>query len=514
MENRSSGPQVLERLAAVARRRTWLGVAVFALAATAGVTVALSLPDVYRGTASVLVEQGRTDVAAPGDVESRLQLISQEILSRARLEAVIRQFGLYPRLVQGSSPQAAVGQMRRDIRTEFKGGIAGTIFFTVSYRSTDPQQAARVTNALASFYIEGDRQIRERQTSGTVQLLKTQLEELKQSLQEQEAARAEFQVKHARDLPQQESANIADLQGLHAELRTTSEERMRLLDRRNDLLKQLAELGTGETPAGAPASGPAAIRLAKAREELASLTKRYSDKYPDVVRLREEVAALATEAAQAPAEPAAPVTASGASSRVAARLRDALGEAEEEIKARKDDEARLRAEIAEHIRRLANAPLQQQTYQELSRDYQTRRDLYDSLRKRYEQAQLEEGDARPASPFRILDQAVVPTVADAPNRQVLALVALIAALAAAGAAMALAERMDASFHAADDVRAFTRVPVLASIPVIFTAADRRAWRWRFGLGAVSLLLALAVVVPVSHRLARNKVGVVAMLARP
>src|SRR5207245_5997824 len=83
------GPQPLEQMAEVWDRRKWLSLAVFTLTAAVGVTAALSLPAIYRATASVIVEQGRATASVPGELESRLHLISQEILSRARLEAVI-----------------------------------------------------------------------------------------------------------------------------------------------------------------------------------------------------------------------------------------------------------------------------------------------------------------------------------------------------------------------------------------------------------------------------------------
>src|SRR5207245_3363995 len=157
-------------------------------------------------------------------------------------------------------------------------------------------------------------------------------------------------------------------------------------------------------PAPASAAGgpsPAASKLARKKEELEDLRRHYSDKYPDVVRLKEEVAALEKE--PAPPElppPAAAVSASGAAR--SARLRDALPEVETEINGLKADEARLRGEIDDQIRRLENVPRRQRGYQEVARDYQTTRDLYDSLRKRYEQAQLDEGDsgASAYSPLR------------------------------------------------------------------------------------------------------------------
>ena len=63
---------------------------------------------------------------------------------------------------------------------------------------------------------------------------------------------------------------------------------------------------------------------------------------------------------------------------------------------------------------------------------------------------------------------------------------------AAGAATAfVAEQLDTSFHSADDLRAFTRVPVLVSIPLFVTPADGRAHQRRFRLAAV---LAMGMVI--------------------
>ena len=99
------GPQPLEQIAEIWDRRKWLALAVFALTAAAGVSLAFSLPSIYRATATVIVEQSRTP-AMPGEVESRLQLISQEILSRARLETVIGSLRLYTALRE-HAPMAA-----------------------------------------------------------------------------------------------------------------------------------------------------------------------------------------------------------------------------------------------------------------------------------------------------------------------------------------------------------------------------------------------------------------------
>ncbi|PYQ01115.1 MAG: hypothetical protein DMF82_20255 [Acidobacteria bacterium] len=478
-------------------RRKWLAVIVFTLVAAAGVTLVWSLPDLYRATATVLVEDSRVDASVVAELDRRLQMISQEILSRARLDAIIRRFGLYPEL-RPISPEAAVAQMRRDIGTRFQawsgaGSAGGTMVIAVSYRGTNAATVTHVTNAIAGLYLEEDRKIRERQASGNVQMLGSQLQEMRQTID-----------------AQQSEANLAAMEQFHAELRTTSEERMRALDRRNDLLRRLSELdGADAVPA---AVSPRANRLAKLKEELADLQRRFSDRYPDVVRVKAEIAELESQPA---AETAVPTVNDTASGRTAAHLKDALAEVERQIESFKADEARLRSIIAGYVQRLENAPQHQRDLQEISRDHQTTRDVYDALRKRYEQAQLEEnaesGNAGPR--FRILDAAMVPSFPAAPNRLLLLFFTLIAALGSAvGAAMVL-ERLDTSFKSADDVRAFTAVPLLASIPRMVTESDVRSRRLRFLMAAVSVLVAIGVLVGASHHMARGNEALVSLLDR-
>jgi len=508
-----------ERGRAAWSRRKWLAAIVFASTAAAGVTLVLSLPDVYRATATVLVEDSRVEAPVAAELDRRLQLISQEILSRAGLDAIIRSFGLYPELRARVSPEAAVNKMRRDIRTQFQatsnaGSPGGTIIVAISYRGTNPATVTQVANTLAGRYLEEDRKIRERQASGTVLQLGAQLQELEKTVEIQERDLASFQERHMGELPQQSEANLAALEQLHAELRATSEERIRALDRRNDLLRRLAELDEDEAAAsGAPTAG--STRLKKLKEDLANLQRRFSDRYPDVIRLKAEISALENPLVAAEPAPGVPVPPVAGSPRTAPRLRDALAEVERQIEAFKSDEARMRSGIAAYIERLENAPRRQRALQEVSRDYETTRDLYDTLRKRYEQAQLEEGtQSGNAGPrFRVLDAAVVPPGPAAPDRLLLLLFALLVSLGAAWAAVSVAERLDTSFKSADDIRAFTSVPVLASIPRTITAAEARSCRLRFLTTGVSVLVAIGVLIHVSHRVARDNDALVSMLSR-
>ena len=145
-------------------------------------------------------------------------------------------------------------------------------------------------------------------------------------------------------------------------------------------------------------------------------------------------------------------------------MKDGLADVDAQIAKLKADEDGLRAEIGAYTQRLDAAPRLRQVQDAVSRDYRATRDTYDSLRRRYEQAQLEDlAEGSGSEPqFRILDAAVAPTIPAAPNRLMLLGLALGAAVALSVGAVALSEQLDTSFHDVDDIAAFSPVPVLAS----------------------------------------------------
>src|SRR5262245_62999566 len=129
------------------RRRQWLAVGVFVLTFAGMTGIAMFLPDIYRSTATVLVERHHVPEtfvrsSITSELETRLQTISQEVLSRSRLTDLIARFGLYPDL-RRQPIEVIVERMRRDIRLELKGaeqmsGRSATVAFTLSYRGRDP----------------------------------------------------------------------------------------------------------------------------------------------------------------------------------------------------------------------------------------------------------------------------------------------------------------------------------------------------------------------------------------
>jgi hypothetical protein len=158
---------------ALLRWHTRLATVVFGAVLASGVTFAMALPDIYRSTATVLVEHpgtaegaGKSLIAV--ELETRLHMISQEVLSQTRLMALMDRFDLYPELRMRGEDADAVERLRRDIQvklTRAEPGARRPVAFSIVFRGRHPETVARVANALASFYVEENAKILERQAS-------------------------------------------------------------------------------------------------------------------------------------------------------------------------------------------------------------------------------------------------------------------------------------------------------------------------------------------------------------
>jgi succinoglycan biosynthesis transport protein ExoP len=499
-------------------RRKWLAMLVAIAVFAPVLTIARSVPDIYRSTATVLVEhqhlaeatvrpsEGSVRSFWTNELETRLHTISQETLSRGRLQELITRFDLYPDLRRRVSPEAAIERMRRDIKLEPRevgqtGVWGATIAFALSYRATHPTTAADVTNALASSYVEKNLRVREQQATSTTHFLQTQLAAAKARLDEQERRLQEFKQRHGSELPER----FAILERLSALVRQNSESQLGSLERRAALAKQLGDLELSAGGADAPAA-----RLARLKVELIELGERFTDKYPEVIRMKAEIAALERALAEPdanglPGEPANPTL---------RRLRQMLSDLDAQTNALKAEEQRLRQEIAAYQRGLANAPQREQQLQAHAREYEAAKELHSALLKRYEDAQIgERMEQQKGDQFRILDAAIPAKQPTGPNRWLLTLYGLMLALATAAGAILLAERFDTSLHTIDDLRARIPLPVLVSIPRIITDSDGRRYRQRVALATISVTLGLALIVGASAYIAHGNDQLAWMLVR-
>jgi hypothetical protein len=180
----------------------------------------------------------------------------------------------------------------------------------------------------------------------------------------------------------------------------------------------------------------------------------------------------------------------------------------------KNEAARLRGAIGLYQSRVDNVPRREQEFKGVFRDYESTRELYQSLLKRYEDAHLAESmeQRQKGEQFRILDPAVPPREAQARRFRFIGF-SLVVSLALAAGAVLLAEQLDTSFHSMDDLRRFSVVPVLASIPPIVSEADTAREHRQFRLRAAAAVVGLLLLVVSSYLVATGNEQLVWVLVQ-
>jgi hypothetical protein len=167
------------------------------------------------------------------------------------------------------------------------------------------------------------------------------------------------------------------------------------------------------------------------------------------------------------------------------------------LKELKGEERELQRGFASYQQRVEATPRREQEFQDLTRDYQSTRELYSTLLKRYEEAELAGNleQRQKGEQFRIIDPAVPLSTPAAPRRRELLLVTLVAALGLAVGAVVAAESLDSAVHTIEELRREPNVPILGRIPTIVTRGDMLRARRRLALGVAATgcgLIALAV----------------------
>jgi polysaccharide chain length determinant protein (PEP-CTERM system associated) len=509
----------------ILRRRWSLGIVIASVALTIVVSVTLSLPNLYRASAVILVEgqqipQDYVRTTVTMGLERRLRILSEEILSRAKLGELIDQFDLYRDLrTKLISEDTIAAAMRRDIGIQIKGrGSSGgndTVVFEVGFLNPDPNKVKDIANTLAAFYIEGNVRVRAQQSQDTSEFLGSELQTVKERLERQERQVVEYKTLHMGELPEQMTANLATLTVLQKQMEVISES---LANRRvrRDTLQQKEELATVHTGSGAISPPlPIEARLDILKSQLAELRTRFFDTHPDIIRLKQQIVLLEEERKIRKENPQSGQVLSALS------LQDSTAHLEQnavegEIKNLTAGLEKVQQDIALYKQRIENTPKREQELTSLSRDYQSTRDLYTSMLKRLDEAKLADSleQRQKAEHFRLLEPAVDPQEPAEPKRALLLLLGCGASVALAVAAMLLWEILDTSIHQLEDLKALTKTPILGSVPPIFTEDDRLQKRRRHVAGAVALAVALLTLASSFHWAAVGNERLVRIFTRP
>ena len=129
--------------------------------------------------------------------------------------------------------------MRSDIDVEIEG--QGKESFRVTYESEEPTTAYKVTERLASLYIEENLKDKENLNESTHLFLESELEDAKRRLLEQEEKVESYRRQYAGQLPSQLDTNQQAIQNAQLQLSAVSESINRARERRLLVQRQLGD---------------------------------------------------------------------------------------------------------------------------------------------------------------------------------------------------------------------------------------------------------------------------------
>lgn len=448
------------------------------LLAICGIAGVSLMPNVYRATTTILVDPQKiperyVSSTVTSDPNERLNTLTQQVLSASRLQEIIDKDNLYPEMRGKKSREEVLDYMRAKTTIELKQAPEqGLSSFSIAYEDQDRSIVAKIANQLAFSFIDWNLKARQQQALGTTQFLSTELDEAKKSLEEQEGALEAFRMRHSGATPDQLNVNLQTLSRLQADVQSTTDAISRL-DQERILLTQVKPTEVRDT-SSLSERGRLLQEKRRLEGELWNLKRQFTDTYPDVVIVKEQLKDANARLATMP-EPAAD---SGDSLDSDTKVRLAL--IDKETQRRKQQLATLQQQIGAYQGKVESVPALETQMAELTRNYEVSRQNYQSLLDKTFSAGMSEDLERKqqAERFTVLDPAKTPEKPIKPKRIPLMAGAIVLAfLLPSGVAIAL-HSLSGSIKSETELKGMLplKIQVLGTIPPIANKIDLRRGR--------------------------------------
>lgn len=509
----------------IRRHRAWMLGPIFA-ALVISVVVAFLWPDTYVSSAMIRVIPSQvSERMAPqvinAEMSQRVSSMANEILSRTALTNIINSLQLYPRDRKRLPNEDVVEMMRRDIKIGAVGLLAQqqnerVNAFRISFSYSERIQAQKVCQELVSKFIDANLRTQQTQMTSADDFFKEQLDTRKKRLEEIDQRLTSFRVQNQGRLPEQVSSNVSALQAmenrmgnLNSSIQRASQDKMLFESRLSilkDQMRQSSQPQTQQSEQREQRERVTSDRLAAterdilmAETNLAALLEQYKENHPDVGRRRSELAVLKRRrdiiSSEDEAKKTAPVVAEKPRGLSNVQVRE-VREIEAQIASTQSMIEAKRVEM-ENAQRDYNAasgqarslqnqisamPVGEAKYDELLRERALAKEQYDETSKKSDisTTQVQLTNRKQSETLELLDPANTPQQPTEPNRYM-----IVGAGVAIGAIIgmfivAAREMKDTTLKSLKDVRAYTQLTVLGSVPLLendLVVRRRRRLTW-------------------------------------
>ena len=312
-----------------------------------------------------------------------------------------------------------------------------------------------VVNDITALVIDQNLKARELQAESTTEFLNDQLDKMRKDLEAVEKALGDYRKAHMGELPEQLNANLRMLDILQQQL---SEKQTGLRNEKNRMVSienqlQLVRDQTKFINTLQPMTKDSQS-IESLKQNLVDLKSRYTDKHPEVIRLKRKISDLLKENnGVLPIENELNLQREGI---------------EKEIKSVEKEILDLNARINFYQRRVEDTPKREQELLSLNRNYKNIKATYDDLLNRKLEANIASNmeKRQKGEQFRIIDPARLPEKPISPDMRKLFLICLAIGLGCGGGLIFLMDFLNKSVKKPEVVQDKLGISVLAVMPTI------------------------------------------------
>jgi polysaccharide biosynthesis transport protein len=488
------------------------------------------LPASYESDAVILVQQQQVspNLVAPSvdvSLEAQLESIRQQVLSRTRLQPIIDTYHLYPKhhgVLALFDPSDPVAQMQtKDVQIKLVEAPSHAnnqetlTAFDISYSAPTPELAQSVNQKLTELFVQEHAATQEQFSQTTTSFLRTELEDARANLDQQDAKVKAFKAQHEGELPDQLQGNLQVLSGLQDQLQNNERALSGAQQQRlylQSIVQQYNSVQTDLGNTGDSTVAPETLdkQLKDLEMELAQERSQYTDNYPDVIALKDQIAKTKELQKQTQEEltsqkkpdkggdalpPGSAVELENGAPTQMMQIQSQLKANQLEMQSLAAAQKRIETQIATYQARLNAAPLVEQQFDEISRGYVESSKNYDVLQQKLQDSELAANlqQNQQGEQFTIVSPPSVPGAPSAPNHLLISLAGLGAGVAIGLGLGLLLEFTNVRIRKETDLEGVVSVRVLVGIPKMSTPVENRrraVLRW-VERGAV---LAMVVIV--------------------
>ena len=481
-------------------RGRWFLIVPLCISLTLGLGMTLIANKTYQASTMILVQAQRVPTnyiksVVSSSISERISTISQQILSRSNLEQIIEQFGLYEDSASMYLEDKIDG-LRKRIKVKIERTSPGTEAFSISFAGSEPQRVMRIANTLASYFMNENLKVREAQAIGTSEFLDAELGKTQKRLEEKEQKLAAFRTKHLGGLPDELETNLRTLDRMQKQVTDRAMLVREVNNSISQINSQISSMTTNQDGSGSDGNNfqnfdfdefqeedNSDLQAAQAKYE--ALLLRYTEKHPDVKKVKKTIEKLkknieaAKEEEQSSAgseenilpdmgwDPMAPLRAQRTQLVIEANNIQA------EVSA-------IQEKMKIYQQRVENTPKRELELQGLTRDYGNIQKVYNSLLDRKLEAELSVNmeKKQKGEQFRILDHARLPEKPISPNVKIMFLLSVVGGLGLGGGVLFLKALLNFSvIHGNDQIETEIGLPILASIPQLEKPGGRTKQRF-------------------------------------